>query len=473
MTKAIPMNVKIPMLPYAGSYPLRSRRFPAVLAAVLAIVLGASAIQAQIVVNSTGDKPNAYPLSSGVCSTDIFDRSECTLRAAIQLANYDSNVTTITFNIPTTDPGYNAQTRSWKIHLGSALPDLSTDMKINGPNAAKLTIAGNGVPEFGSPGTFRVFNVTSTGAVTFSGITIAAGGLAGTSGNGGGIQNANGGTVNVTNCILTDNFSGEKRDSTFPFGGGAIYNGNSGTVNVTGSTFRRNIAAFEVTGYGGGAILNIAGTLTVAQSTFEDNHTSRIGGAILNLSGALSVTGSTFHHNGAPLIAGAIYNEGVASLTNSTFVGNIAYSVYLSGAAARVAYPAGSGGAIFNNSTLNLSNCTVTANFAESAGGVGSGGTINVKSTLIAGNYAGKFFGAAPDVYGPFVSKGFNLIGKKDGSTGFTAATDKKGTIKVPLDPKLDPLGLRSNGGPTQTVALLTGSPAIDKGQALQLRELV
>ena len=143
------MNVKIPMLPYAGSYRLRSRRFPAVLAAVLAIVLGASAIQAQIVVNSTGDKPNAYPLSSGVCSTDIFDRSECTLRAAIQLANYDSNVTTITFNIPTTDPGYNAQTRSWKIHLGSALPDLSTDMKINGPNAAKLTIAGNGVPEFG------------------------------------------------------------------------------------------------------------------------------------------------------------------------------------------------------------------------------------------------------------------------------------------------------------------------------------
>jgi hypothetical protein len=208
-------------------------------------------------------------------------------------------------------------------------------MKINGPSAAKLTIAGNGVPELGYPGTFRLFNVTTNGAVTFSGITIAGGGLAGTSGNGGGIQNANGGTVNVTNCILTDNFSGETRDSTFPFGGGAIYNGNSGTVNVTGSTFRRNIAVFEFTGLGGGAILNIAGTLTVAQSTFEDNHTSQIGGAILNRSGTLSVTGSTFHHNGAPGGSGAIYNEGVASLTNSTFVGNIAYSVYLSGGGAR------------------------------------------------------------------------------------------------------------------------------------------
>ena len=118
--------------------------------------------------------------------------------------------------------------------------------------------------------------------------------------------------------------------------------------------------------------------------------------------------------------------------------------------------------------TLNLSNCTITANFAESGGrvesGVNSGSTVNVKSTIIAGNYAGKFFGAAPDVYGPFISKGFNLIGKKDGSTGFTAATDKKGTIKSPLDPKIDGKGLRFNGGPTQTIALLTGSPAIDQG---------
>jgi len=257
---------------------------------------------AQIVVNSTGDGSNGYPPGFGSCDTNAFDNViVCTLRAAIEVANGNSNVSTITFNIPTTDPGYNAQTHSWKINLGSALPDLSTDMKINGPSAAKLTVAGNGSPEFNSPGRFRVFNVTSTGAVTFSGITIAAGGLPGTSGNGGGIQNANGGTVNVTNCILTDNFSGEKYDANFPFGGGAIYNGIGGTLNVTGSTFRRNIAAFEVTGYGGGAIFNNAGTLTVAQSTFEDNHTSGIGGAIFNSDGTLTVTGSTFHHNGGSL----------------------------------------------------------------------------------------------------------------------------------------------------------------------------
>ena len=74
---------------------------------------------------------------------------------------------------------------------------------------------------------------------------------------------------------------------------------------------------------------------------------------------------------------------------------------------------------------------------------------------------------SSPDAYGPFASKGFNLIGKKDGSTGFSAATDKKGTIKLPLDPKLGPL--QSNGGPTQTMALLPGSPAIDKGTSVGL----
>ncbi len=37
-------------------------------------------------------------------------------------------------------------------------------------------------------------------------------------------------------------------------------------------------------------------------------------------------------------------------------------------------------------------------------------------------------------------------------------------TVAAPLDPKLDPAGLQSNGGPTQTIKLLFGSPAIDRG---------
>src|SRR6476659_1723632 len=82
---------------------------------------------AQIVVNSTGDGSNGYPPGFGSCDTNAFDNViVCTLRAAIEVANGNPNVSTITFNIPTTDPGYNAQTHSWTINLGSALPDLST-----------------------------------------------------------------------------------------------------------------------------------------------------------------------------------------------------------------------------------------------------------------------------------------------------------------------------------------------------------
>ena len=41
------------------------------------LLLSLSFAQAQIVVNSTGDKPNAFPLITGVCSTDIIERGEC------------------------------------------------------------------------------------------------------------------------------------------------------------------------------------------------------------------------------------------------------------------------------------------------------------------------------------------------------------------------------------------------------------
>jgi fibronectin-binding autotransporter adhesin len=61
----------------------------------------------------------------------------------------------------------------------------------------------------------------------------------------------------------------------------------------------------------------------------------------------------------------------------------------------------------------------------------------------------------------PITSKGFNLIGKTNGSTGWLAS-DIKGTIASPIDPLLG--ALASNGGPTQTMLLLAGSPAINKG---------
>jgi hypothetical protein len=67
-------------------------------------------------------------------------------------------------------------------------------------------------------------------------------------------------------------------------------------------------------------------------------------------------------------------------------------------------------------------------------------------------------------VSGSFVSLGHNLIGRRDGSTGFTHGVqgDLVGTAASPLNPLLGSLAL--NDGPTPTRALLPGSPAIDAG---------
>ena len=79
-------------------------------------------------------------------------------------------------------------------------------------------------------------------------------------------------------------------------------------------------------------------------------------------------------------------------------------------------------------------------------------------NTIVAGNTAST---SGPDAFGTVASQGNNLIGKTDGSSGWVGS-DLTGTIATPLDPLLAPLG--NYGGPTQTMALLPGSPAIDAG---------
>ena len=66
-----------------------------------------------------------------------------------------------------------------------------------------------------------------------------------------------------------------------------------------------------------------------------------------------------------------------------------------------------------------------------------------------------------PDVFGPLNSLGHNLIGDGSGGSGY-AATDLVGTSASPIDPMLGPL--QDNGGPTWTMALLPGSPALGAG---------
>ena len=372
-------------------------------------------------INNTGDASDL--VINGVCET-ATGNGQCTLRAAIEEANAHSGADLIDFNIPLSQPNCDAGTGACIINVVGTLQDLSDDVTINGPGADKVTI--------NKVGGFHIFNVTTGGTVSFSGLTISN---AVSDHNGGGISNLSTGTLNVTNCILSHNDG---------ISGGGINNW-MGIVNVTATIFSHN------SGEAGGGVFNGAtGTANVIDSSFDSNSVV-FGGAIFN-AGILNVVSSTMSNNSAgdaddPDGGGGLRNNGSASIVNSTISGNSSFS----------------GGGIVNTGTLNVTNSTIVGNSAGAAGGilVETGGTATIKSTIISNNPPSF---RNPDVVGTFISSGFNLIGDVSGSTGFPAATDLIG-----VDPKLDPAGLQDNGGPTKTIALLPDSPAIDHGTSASL----
>jgi hypothetical protein len=104
---------------------------------------------------------------------------------------------------------------------------------------------------------------------------------------------------------------------------------------------------------------------------------------------------------------------------------------------------------------MTLSNCTLAGNSAAiTGGGIYNFGRLTVANTILAGNTAP----ADPDVNGSVASLGHNLIGNPSGGGGFAASL---GDL-LGINPLLAPLDYY--GGPTQTLPLLPGSPAIDAG---------
>jgi hypothetical protein len=149
----------------------------------------------------------------------------------------------------------------------------------------------------------------------------------------------------------------------------------------------------------------------------------------------MTLINSTLNNNAA-LNGGGIENyDATLSVTNSTFYGNTASSW---------------GGGIENNSGLTVINSTFSHNSSTKGGGgidnYGSAGFLNLSNTILANSLAG---GDCLDT----ATMGTNLNNiVEDG--GCSAA--------LTGDPALGPLA--DNGGFTQTMSLLPGSPAIDAG---------
>ena len=316
----------------------------------------------------------------------------------------------------------------------------------------------------------------NTGAnLTINGVTITKGNGTGTvSGVGGGILNL--GTLALTNSIVSGNTASSQ--------GGGIYN-EIGTLTLTNSTVSGNTARFD-----GGGISNL-GTLTLNFSTVSGNSAENGGGISAINSGTTTLTNSTVSGNMAAAGGGGIFNsqQGTTTLTNSTVSGNMAATgggIFNSSGTTTLTNSTvsgntatgggGGGGGINNSGTLNLTSVTVTQNSSTDtnctscAGGIfnldSSGGIANLKNTIVAGNTVANA-SSSPDFRGTVAAgSSFNLIGNGQGTTGISNGDANSNQVGV--DPKLDPT-LQLNGGTTANHALLTGSPAIDKGNSFGL----
>lgn len=199
---------------------------------------------------------------------------------------------------------------------------------------------------------------------------------------------------------------------------------------------------------GGCEVAHSQGDLTLDRVAVKDNTAYSVAG-IFGDGGTLDLTDSTVSGNSATGNAGGVYgviqSGGTANITNTTISGNQA--PFLS------AGVLATGGA-----RVDILNSTIASNTSGQLGGgiltAGTGTLVTVKNTIVSGNTLDNCdttqFGG-----GTISSQGNNI--SSDASCPFTKATDKQST-----NPRLGPL--QNNGGPTDTRALLAGSPAIDVG---------
>jgi predicted outer membrane repeat protein len=246
--------------------------------------------------------------------------------------------------------------------------------------------------------------------------------------------------------------------------GGAIYIDGSGggQLVIRGSRFSNNVASRTA-----GAIhtyLYAGGTgMTIEDTTFEGNSTQQNGGAIYHQNGALTITRATFANNTTRGQGGAIWllEASPTSISNSTFTGNSATGVAPNNGSS------GLGGAILINAanSVTISHTTIANNHADwvgggITGGMGNGSATTLRATIVANNTAangGNPWNIAHNCSTQLLDGGGNLQFPTHANPG--DPNDPNCTAVIAIgDPLLAPLA--SNGGPTQTRALLPGSPA-------------
>jgi hypothetical protein len=301
---------------------------------------------------------------------------------------------------------------------------INITVKVIGSGASTTIIDGGGVR--------TVVTISNTSAhLTLSKLTIRNGYAQ----FGGGIYNL--GMLTLSHSIISGNHAFIYCPKGCLVAGGGIY--SRGTLTINNSTISGNSAVVtgcllftscSASASGGG--MYSAGTLTINNSTISGNTASKncgaqsrcfaSGGGIASGDLTLTIASSTLSGNSG----GGIYFDGaLAIINNTTISGNS---------------PTG----IFNNTMLSIYNSTISGNTFTGIYSLGGA----IQNSIVADN-------STFNCEAIMTSKGYNL--SSDGTCNFNGTGDLNNT-----NPLLGTLGYY--GGPTHTVPLLSGSPAIDSG---------
>ena len=441
-------------------------------AALLTAFAGSAGASTTITVDSNGDG-----VATATNCTDLVP-GNCTLRDAALAAidgdtiNFDASISLITLTAGTVE---------------------TTAVNIIGPGASSLTITTTA-----AAGSYDLFSVEGIGDAVISGLTVTKNRIkslndgkftldgvtvsGSTGAYGGALYAGNDGELEIIDSTFENN--------TATTNGGAVYIYNDNDATISGSTFTNN----ESLGDGGAIFGEIHYNVTIVDCTITGNSAADDGGGLAfyakkpdnvlsitdttidandagDLGGGLkidaqdplivSITNSTVSNNTAQTDAGILFDEGgiTATINNSTISANAA--LY------------GSGGVyIGSGSSLTVNQSTISANSsAGSYTGTDGGGiqlgdntsVVTLSGSIVSGNSSGVAGAADFGLYSSLASDTASitatnsLIGEVDSRITVNGTNNVSST-----NPMLG--ALANNGGPTKTMALLTGSPAIDAG---------
>ena len=306
------------------------------------------------------------------------------------------------------------------------------------------------------------------GLYSVGGLTVVSGAVTGNTG--GGVTN-DGGLLMLKQASVTGNTGGygvaNQGQGSLTFTRGLVRDNEGGIYNVAATAI---VSDVQVAGNTAGGIYNSGFSpthLTLTQSTVVSN-TSVSGAGILNegVGAKIDVIDSRVGDNEASASGGGLFNNGIMVVRGSTIDHNRAR--------------AGAGLHHFGGN-LALINSTVTENSAgDNGGGLYNHGSATLQYVTVSDNRAG---GGGNNIFvdEAQLSIGSSIVAQAAGaenctnSAGFVTSlgdnVESAATCSLAATGDLtntNPLlgALAANGGPTETQALLAGSPAIDHGAA-------